>query len=118
MKTFICALTIVAIASIAPTVAFAADLDEGYEEGGGYEGRGDYVERPPPPPVRYAQPRYYEPDYYYYDDAPVVTYYPPPYPDYTPYYRPYHYSAGLYPYRWGPRFRGWHHAYWGPRRRW
>ena len=109
MKTFICMLTTVALASIAPTVASAADLDEGY-----YEGRGAYVEAPLPPPVRYAAPRYYAPyDDYYYDDAPVAAYYP------YPYYRPYpYYSAGYYPYRWGPRFHGWHHAYWGPHRRW
>ena len=114
MKTFICVLTAVAFASIAPTVASAADLGEGYEE------RGAYIERPPPPPVRYAAPRYYEPDYYY-DDAPAVTYYPygyyRPYRYYQPhpYYRPY-YSAGYYPYRWARPFHRWHHAYWGPGR--
>jgi hypothetical protein len=58
-------LTAIAISSVSPTVASAADLGEGYEE------RGDYVERPHPPPVRYAAPRYYEPDYCY-DDAPVL----------------------------------------------
>ena len=107
MKTFICVLTAVAIASIAANVAFAADLDEGYEE------RGAYVERPPPAPVRYVAPHYYAPDWYNEDS--LVAHYPYRYRRPYPYYR--HYPS-YYPYRWGPRFHGWHHAYWGPRHRW
>lgn len=120
MKTFICAFTALAIASFAPTTVHAADLDEVYEE------PDVYVERVPPRPpvVVYVTPRYYDPGYYD-DDATVVTIRPRrayrPYSYYAPYpvYRPRaRYPAGYYPYRWGPRFNGWHRAGWGPRRRW
>ena len=115
MKTLICATAAIALASLAPVPALAADL-------GGYEDRDTYIERPArvierervivERPARIiererviVQRHYYEPLYV---EEPVVRYYRP---------RRVYYASD-YSYRFAPRFH--YHPHYNGRhyRRW